>query len=125
MAAPSNDPRATRAHLVLVAEDDAAFREMLVDALGQAGYLALGAETLDEALELDAARGPVDLLLTDVIMPGGSGVELARELSRRHAGLPILYMSGYTDRALRDEGLLPPESAFLRQALSELGAAGT
>jgi two-component system cell cycle sensor histidine kinase/response regulator CckA len=82
--------------MVLVVEDEPAVRQVTVRALRGAGYQVLvasrGAEV--EALAGDQVAG-LALLLTDVIMPGQSGVEVATALRRRHPGLPVLFMSGY------------------------------
>jgi CheY-like chemotaxis protein len=76
----------------------------------------LEAEHGAQALEIMAARSePVDLLLTDVIMPGISGRELADQLQRSHPGIKVLFMSGYTDEAISHHGVLVSGVAFLEK----------
>jgi two-component system, cell cycle sensor histidine kinase and response regulator CckA len=76
----------------------------------------LEAGTGRAALELAAGHsGPIDLLLTDVIMPGMSGRELAAALRTSRPGASALYMSGYTDDAIIHHGVLEPGLAFLQK----------
>jgi two-component system cell cycle sensor histidine kinase/response regulator CckA len=85
---------------ILVVEDEPAVRQVAVRALRGAGYQVLVAGDGGEAQLLgDAQLARLDLLLTDVIMPGQSGLEVAEALGRRHPGLPVLYMSGYAQEA--------------------------
>ncbi|HEY8584206.1 MAG TPA: ATP-binding protein [Capillimicrobium sp.] len=89
---------------VLVVEDEEALRTLVVRVLTGHGYAVVAAADAREALAV--AERP-DLLLTDVVMPGMPGNELAEELRRRWPGLPVLLMSGYTDEAdLRGSGVL-------------------
>jgi PAS domain S-box-containing protein len=86
---------------ILVAEDEASIRLLAREILEGQGYTVLEAAGPDEALRRAAEHaGPIHLLLTDVIMPGMSGVDLARDLLARRPGLRIVYMSGYADRAV-------------------------
>jgi two-component system, cell cycle sensor histidine kinase and response regulator CckA len=81
---------------ILVVDDEEPIREVLRRILYDAGHQVLTAAGGAEALDLDARPG-CHLLLTDVIMPGMSGGRLAELLRRRHPGLPVLFMSGYSD----------------------------
>jgi CheY-like chemotaxis protein len=108
-AAATDDPstrpqsKAPRGETILVVEDDAQLRRLATSILGKSGYRVLEASSGDEALQLMAAwSGRVDLLLTDVIMPGMSGPVLARRLATLRPGLRTLFMSGYTADALSD-----------------------
>jgi two-component system cell cycle sensor histidine kinase/response regulator CckA len=86
---------------ILLVEDDAMFRGLLREVLNGQGYQVLTAEHPAAALELAAAHGDaLRLLLSDVVMPGGTGVDLARQLSSRYPGMKVVLMSGYTDDAL-------------------------
>jgi CheY-like chemotaxis protein len=91
---------------LLVTEDDAAMRRLLSKMLGRAGYEVLLAADGDEALEIAGSKADaIDLLLTDLIMPGMSGKHLADEFRARHGHIRVLYMSGYADDALGERHL--------------------
>ncbi len=99
---------------VLVAEDERPLRELVVEILTEAGYTVLhGASPHDT---LDAARthdSRIDLLVTDVVMPGLSGPELAKEVRGLHPDIGVLFMSGYSGHLLSKQGVLGPDVAFL------------
>jgi CheY-like chemotaxis protein len=90
---------------VLLVEDEPELRAPLLRILREHGYRVLEAGDADEALAAADTHGPVDLLLSDVVMPRGSGVELARALAGRHPGLRTLLMSGYPFEALSRDGV--------------------
>jgi two-component system cell cycle sensor histidine kinase/response regulator CckA len=82
---------------ILVVEDDNTVREMIVDILTQCGYTVYVAKSGKETLSVwDKKSSEVDLLVTDVVMPGMSGNELARRLSQSKLNLKVLFMSGYS-----------------------------
>jgi PAS domain S-box-containing protein len=85
---------------ILLVEDEAPLRALAARALGGQGYRVLEAADASAALEQHAAAGSIDLLLTDIVLPGMSGDALANELRRRQPGLRVLLMSGYPDRGL-------------------------
>jgi two-component system, cell cycle sensor histidine kinase and response regulator CckA len=86
---------------VLIVEDEPAVRNLVASSLRSEGYHLLLAGSAEEALVIVAAhRGAIDLLLTDAIMPGRSGIELARILTGDRPGLPVVLMSGYTEETL-------------------------
>jgi len=90
-----------RGRTILLAEDDEMFRGLLRQVLEGQGYRVLAAETPAAAREVAAADGgAVDLLLSDMIMPGGTGAELADDVRRGHPETKVVLMSGYTDDAL-------------------------
>jgi two-component system cell cycle sensor histidine kinase/response regulator CckA len=98
---------------VLVAEDDAVLRSLARVILEEQGYVVLAAGGADEALRLaDGHDGPLDLLLTDVIMPGKSGLELAETLLARRPGLRVIYVTGYSDREVQADA---PGVAYLQK----------
>jgi len=98
---------------ILVAEDEALIRSLACEILGGRGYVVLEAASADDALRIAAGHaGPIHLLLTDVVMPGKSGVELAEALRARRPGLRVLYMSGYADRAVEANA---PGVAFVQK----------
>jgi len=86
---------------ILVVEDEPAVRKLMCSTLRKAGYSILEAPGSPEALSLcESYRDPIHLVISDVIMPGMSGPELARRLASIHAETKILFVSGYT-RALK------------------------
>ncbi len=89
---------------VLLVEDERNVRELTRRVLEQGGYSVLEACDAVEALEVAARHRGFDLLLTDVVMPGRSGKELAAELREGRPGLPVLFMSGYFDSVGSPEG---------------------
>lgn len=101
---------------ILVVEDEAAVRKLAVSVLASRGYTILEAGSPADGLEL-AARHPgrIDLLLTDVIMPGMSGREIAERLVTRLPRLKVLFMSGYVDDAIASHGVLKPGVHLLRK----------
>jgi len=120
---------------ILVVEDAEPIRRMVISMLLQSGYHCLEAPDGSEALEvLDTHEEPVHLVLTDLLMPNMSGTELAEHLARLRPGLPIVFMSGYTEDPMvvsigrnRNNFLAKPFTAGallekVRQALQELGS---
>jgi signal transduction histidine kinase/ActR/RegA family two-component response regulator len=104
---------------VLVVEDDASVRGITRAMLELHGYRVLEAGSGEEALEIcEGPEGPVQLLLTDVVMPGMSGPEVAQQLTRVHPELKVLYMSGYTDDAILRHGVPELSPAFVQKPFS-------
>ena len=113
-SAPREATRLTGTETILIAEDDEILRRLTKGLLEKAGYRVLEAE--NAALALAAARahpGPIQLLLADVVMPGGSGRDLARQLAESRPDMEVLYVSGYTDDAIVHHGMLEPGLNFL------------
>jgi CheY-like chemotaxis protein len=105
MAPESWMPGYTPAETILVVDDEALVCTLLARILGEAGYRVLVAQSGREALG-HVREGPqVALVITDVMMPGMTGVELAEALRAERPALPILLMSAHTPAALRDRGL--------------------
>jgi PAS domain S-box-containing protein len=103
-----------RGEVVLLVEDDDLVRGLVEKALATRGYRVVSAAGPDAALALaEQLNGPADLLLTDVVMPGLNGRELAQRLAARWPGLRVLYMSGYTAGSMVTRGILEPGLAFL------------
>jgi signal transduction histidine kinase len=101
---------------ILVAEDDDQVRALTVSALRSSGYAVLEARDGEQAVGVCRTHaGPVDLLLTDVVMPGMSGREAAEAAKRLRPGLRVLFVSGYTDDAVVRHGVLRAEAAFLQK----------
>jgi PAS domain S-box-containing protein len=113
-------PRAMRGtETVLLVEDEEVLRTLSRRLLEMAGYTVLTAGSGDEALSLIARHhGSVHLVLTDVVMPGISGLELAARLATSHPGLKVLYTSGYTDDVILRHGLLDRTAHFIGKPYS-------
>ncbi|HXV42173.1 MAG TPA: response regulator, partial [Anaerolineae bacterium] len=106
---------------VLLVEDDIGVRELLRQVLSKLGYKLLEAGSGQEALQLIAHYpDPIHLLLTDVVMPGMSGKTLADELADTRPNLKTLFMSGYTDEAIVQHGVLNSGVAFLQKPFSPM-----
>jgi PAS domain S-box-containing protein len=105
-AGEQREPMAANDRTILVVEDSEAVREIVTRVLGESGYRVLQAPNARKALPILEEDGEeIDLLVTDVIMPGMTGVELAHEAKRRWPDLPILYISGYVGERLSQQGL--------------------
>jgi len=88
---------------ILLVEDDAGVRALAEEVLAESGYRVLSAASGSEAVEVVREyRGEIDLLLTDVVLPGLSGPEVAERLCADHPDLRVVFMSGYTGEAIRD-----------------------
>jgi two-component system, cell cycle sensor histidine kinase and response regulator CckA len=112
-------PGAARGELILIVEDDGPVRAIAARALAEVGYRVLEAESGMAAVELLRRSGvrPA-LVLTDVVMPGMSGSELAAAVGRLAPGTPVLFTSGYTDGEILRRGLLEPGADFLAKPFS-------
>jgi two-component system, cell cycle sensor histidine kinase and response regulator CckA len=119
------DGRALAGTTALVVEDEAEVRDLAVRLLEEAGVRVVAAEQAVEALEAVAAEEALDLLITDVVMPGMSGPELARRAQALRAGLPVLFVSGYPEGVLSHGGRLDAQVHLLEKPFSaaELHAA--
>ena len=110
-------PPPGRRRTVLLVEDEDVVRRLVRQVLEGAGYEVLEAADGDAALSLAAEQG-VDVLLTDLVMPGVGGRELAQRLRERTPGLKVIYMSGYADSELLDGGPLQPGTELLAKPFS-------
>jgi len=115
---PVSLPAAGGTETVLVVEDESALREMTSNYLEGKGYKVLEAGGRKDALEVCRDfQGPIHVMLTDVVMPGGGGPDLAKAVLEKRPGLRVIYMSGYTDRVLSEE-LVGEKAAFLQKPFS-------
>jgi len=106
----------TGSETVLLVEDEPALRRLSRRVLAQFGYTVLEAPNGEEALSLaEAYHGPINLVLTDVVMPRLSGRDLAERVQSSHPEAKILFMSGYTDDAVVQHGVVTQEVALLRK----------
>ncbi|MDP3480535.1 MAG: ATP-binding protein, partial [Desulfoprunum sp.] len=106
---------------VLLVEDNAIVRDLAFTILQSLGYQVLVAETPDQCLEMIAAyAGPIELLLTDVVMPGMNGRNLFERLRPELPGLKVLFMSGYTTNVIMHHGVIDEGVHFLQKPFSML-----
>ena len=97
---------------ILIVEDEEALRELARELLEANGYKVIEAERGEKAIQLvEHSQTSIDLLLTDVVMPGIGGKQLAKALLELRPGLHVLYMSGYTDDVINNRVL--PENTLL------------
>jgi CheY-like chemotaxis protein len=101
--------------VILLVEDEPLVREVAQRVLERAGYTLKVAGSAEEALLLAPALGDFDLLLTDVVMPGRSGRELADALLAQRPQLRVLFMSGYTEDMVVTRGVLAGQMALLQK----------
>jgi DNA-binding NtrC family response regulator len=101
---------------ILLVEDEEMVRHLAQNILESSGYDVLTAESVEDALRI-ASRPSVsiDLLLTDVVMPGMSGRDLATQLQSTHPEMHVLYMSGYTEDTIVHHGVLEQGINFLQK----------
>jgi len=104
----------TGSETILLVEDEETVRAYAVRILSEQGYVVLEASSGAAALALVAAHpGPIDLLVTDVVMPGLQGHQLAEQLGDIRPGLRVLYVSGFTESSVVDQGVVGEGIAFL------------
>ncbi len=110
----TKDPAPVHGETILLVEDDPGVRLVTRRMLEQLGYAVLEACNASEALELCCCPGiAIDLVMTDIVMPGMSGTRMAAEICARHAATKILFTSGYVGTGLRDP--IPVEANFLQK----------
>jgi PAS domain S-box-containing protein len=101
---------------ILLVEDEADVRHLVSQTLRECGYTVLEAASAEDTMPLiDRYEGPIDILVSDVVMPGMNGPELAARFLSKRPGTPVLYLSGYTGKALAIRGVLPAEVNLLRK----------
>jgi two-component system, cell cycle sensor histidine kinase and response regulator CckA len=101
---------------VLLVEDEDSVRELVRETLHSKGYTVMEAPDGISGMKVaETHDGKIDILITDVVMPGMSGRELAQRVSAARADIKVLYLSGYTEDAIIHEGVLDPGTAFLQK----------
>jgi len=109
---------------ILVAEDEPDLRELAHIFLEGYGYKVLEASSAEQAIQIaDDFNGPIDLLLTDVIMPGLSGAQLAEDILSKRPRTKIVYMTGYTDDMVVQHKVLEPGVMLLQKPFSKIDLA--
>ena len=113
-------PRAERGQeTILLVEDEVNLRHLARQYLEKQGYRILEAEDGAAALQIAAGhKDKIDLLLTDVVMPGMNGRELATQITAQRPDVRVLYMSGYTENAIGHDGLLDAGITLLQKPFS-------
>ena len=106
---------------ILVVEDNAAARQIVLNILNSSGYQTVGVASGEEALEfMDKHKDQFNLLVTDVIMSGMSGKELAELVAAHNPGIKILFFSGYTDNVIAHHGVLEEGINFIQKPFTRL-----
>ena len=122
--APATPGTRRGSETVLLVEDEGVVRTLIRNTLQQHGYHVVEAENGNQALRLsERHRGPLHMLVTDVVMPGMSGRELAERLLNQRPGLRVLFISGYTDETIAQHGVLGPGMGFLQKPFTLLALA--
>ncbi|MBE0604821.1 MAG: response regulator, partial [Deltaproteobacteria bacterium] len=104
---------------ILLAEDEEVVRELVIEIFREDGYTVLDAPNGGAALAIsDRHEGCIDLLVTDLVMPGMNGIELARRVCDSRPGIPVLFMSGYAEDAKERLGDLDEGRAFLQKPVT-------
>lgn len=116
---PASPPREVRRgqETILLIEDDAAVRAFMTIALERLGYTILGAQSGNEALRMADGQA-IDLLISDIVMPGMPVADLVAQFRVRYEKLRVLYISGYTEDTIVNRGVLEPDVAFLGKPFS-------
>jgi len=101
---------------ILLVEDEESVRQLVRETLVARGYTVMEAQSGEEGLQVAQGHsGPLDVVITDVVMPGISGRELAKRLTDARPETRVLYLSGYAEDAIVHEGVLEPGTAFLQK----------
>ena len=101
---------------VLPVEDEESVRQLVRDTLEAKGYRVLDAESGEAGLAAaESHEGVINLVITDVVMPGISGRELVRQLAQSRPATKVLYLSGYTEDAILSDGSIEKGTAFLQK----------
>jgi two-component system cell cycle sensor histidine kinase/response regulator CckA len=121
IAPPNDEPERIEGgrQTILIVEDEAALLKVTHQSLEAVGYAILAAQSPAEAIRMsESHQGPIHLMVTDVIMPGMSGAQLASRLSAPRPEMKVLYVSGYTDDTIVRHGVLERGLAFLQKPFS-------
>jgi len=110
---------------ILLVEDEEQVRNLVRDTLQRKGYKVLDAPNAVEARRIAVAcKGPIDLLIADMVMPNEGGRELAASLAQRRPAMKVLFMSGYADHTVVNSGLLSGECGFIQKPFTPAALSG-
>jgi PAS domain S-box-containing protein len=116
----AGEPEGGSGELLLVVEDEPALREVTRRILARNGYLVMVASTGEEAIKAaSSCSGHIDGLITDVVMPGMQGKEVAERVTGLHPGIRVLFMSGYTQGLLSAQGILDQGINLIEKPFTE------
>jgi two-component system, cell cycle sensor histidine kinase and response regulator CckA len=122
----SHTPSIPHTTTVLIVEDDPAIREISAKILRRRGYTVLSAEGGEEARQIcERHDGTIDVLLSDVVMPGMNGPTVAAMLTRMRPGLKVVFMSGYGTHDIVRHGVIEREVPFLQKPFTPERLANT
>jgi two-component system cell cycle sensor histidine kinase/response regulator CckA len=122
--APEGQAISGGSETILLVEDEEAVREIVRETLAGQGYSIIEARHGPEALMLaEKYRKPIQLLVTDVVMPAMSGPELATSMTKSHPETKVLFMSGYTDNTIGRQGVMNESRNFLQKPFSQIDLA--
>jgi DNA-binding NtrC family response regulator len=108
-----------RTKTILLVEDEPIVRSLLREVLERAGYQVLACERPEDGIaECRSHIGKIDLLLTDVVMPGMNGKEMASHILEMMPELSVIFMSGYTEHVLVNDGILDAKIEYLQKPFS-------
>jgi PAS domain S-box-containing protein len=117
--APVPDAALGGTETILLVEDEESVRQLVRDTLVSKGYQVLEADSGEGGVGAAASHaGKIDLIITDVVMPGMGGRELVKQLMRKRPGTKVLYLSGYTEDAITSDGSIEGGTAFLQKPFS-------
>ena len=110
------DPALGGSETILLVEDEESVRQLVRDTLAAKGYRVFDADNGEAGLAAATAHdGKIDLVITDVVMPGMGGRELVKQLTQSRRGIKVLYLSGYTEDAIVSDGSIEKGTAFLQK----------
>jgi len=114
-------PPPPQSFTALIVDDEEPVRKFVDRVLREGGYKTAVAGDGPEALEVAAANGSFDILVTDLLMPTMNGDELARRLRQREPSLKVLYLTGFSDRLFKEKSTLWADEAFLEKPCTVKG----
>ena len=121
MVGNARDAMTEGGNIIILVDDEPMVRDIAARILSAQGYRVIEASNGPEALHLQWSHGePVDLLITDVVMPLMSGKELAHRLLESRPGLPVLYLSGYTQDVILNQGVMEENTVLLTKPFTSV-----